>query len=65
MTAFTERLNRSEGGTDKASRLLKGWTGPVSQLGNWATNRWPSFFMRALKKQETTDVTDDTDKKNK
>jgi hypothetical protein len=26
-------LNRPEGGTDKAARLPKGWTGPVSTLG--------------------------------
>src|SRR5437764_3759562 len=26
-------LNRPEGGTDKAARLPKGWTGPVSMLG--------------------------------
>jgi hypothetical protein len=27
-------LNRSEGGPDKAARLPKGWTGPVSMSGN-------------------------------
>src|SRR5262245_51338822 len=30
-------LNRSEGGTDKAARLPKGWTGPVSTSGTQAT----------------------------
>src|SRR5262245_65731335 len=29
-------LNRSEGGTDKAARLPKGWTGPVSKSGTQA-----------------------------
>jgi hypothetical protein len=29
-------LNRSEGGTDKAARLPKGWTGPVSTSGTQA-----------------------------
>src|SRR5262245_17669415 len=32
------------GGTDKAARLPKGWTGPVSTLGFRASARKPGFF---------------------
>src|SRR5947199_10529187 len=40
-------LNRSEGGTDKAARLPKGWTGPVSTSGTQATQvAWVFFRAR-------------------
>src|SRR5215472_10853216 len=32
------------GGTDKAARLPKGWTGPVSKSGLRASARKPGFF---------------------
>src|SRR5688572_23090615 len=37
-------LNRSEGGTDKAARLPKGWTGPVSTSGTQAAKAAWVFF---------------------
>src|SRR5947209_17906257 len=40
-------LNRSEGGTDKAARLPKGWTGPVSKSGTQAAKAaWVIFCAR-------------------
>src|SRR5262249_14648584 len=40
-------LNRSEGGADKAARLPKGWTGPVSTLGTGVAERLPRLFFCA------------------
>src|SRR6516162_5086592 len=38
-------LTRPEGGTDKAARLPKGWTGPVRRLGRPGLSRErPGFF---------------------
>src|SRR5262245_3030946 len=42
-------LNRPEGGTDKAARLPKGWTGPVSKSGRPGfLGGSPDFFARLL-----------------
>lgn len=44
---LTEGFFRSEGGTVKAARLPKGWTGPVSMLGTrGGVTPAPCYFLR-------------------